>query len=343
MSLTPKQSQQIDGILDNLNDLLNKRFSQAIRIAPKIANVEADIRWHQIATVRQVLENGKGFGPLKIVVGDILASNDEEKKRALFNPVHQVSILTELITPEEDQHAKGNAGQMSIRDVKSFYKALDPSLDKILMLMQTWIWWDLRDAAEFYRFDQQEQRFQALLSREMDQNILDAYRKEMGLKPGMDINKGMILKFEFDRTREIIEYFENVLANEKGFQVIVVSEERAGSTEADTTTIRLAKRIMAIDKLHAQKEDAEPQVKTFYASQMGVPADQVTRDSIIEYEEMLARRDRQALTEYLVSGCKMGRTANYKLLRIQKLRARFENLAKAGGITLPKPEAAPQA
>ncbi|HBF34907.1 TPA: hypothetical protein DDW35_10140 [Candidatus Sumerlaeota bacterium] len=340
MSLTDQQQQQIDGIIAHLDDFLDKRFDQAIRVMPRLAAAESDIRWHQVATIRQILEEAKGFGPERISVCHLLCSPDEEKKRALFSPVNQVSLLNEIIPADDeskkDSHSGGSTGtQLEIRNVKLFYKALDPTLDRIIVLLQTWIWWDLRDAAELYRFDMQEYRIQSLITRQLDARVIEYYRQEMNAKAGVEIARTDILRFELGRTKEIIDYFQHARTQEKGFQVVVVSEERSGSTEADTTCVRLAKRIMAIDKMRAQKdEELDGQLKAYYAAQMGVPPEQMTRETAVDYEEMLARRDRQALTDYLVSGCQMGKTSNYKKLKEEDMKVRFEALCNAAGVVV---------
>jgi hypothetical protein len=57
-------------------------------------------------------------------------------------------------------------------------------------------------------------------------------------------------------------------------------------------------------------------------------------------EESHARRERQTLSEQLMSGCKMGKTFNYKVLKLQQMRARFEDLCKLLGVS-PQDVAAP--
>jgi hypothetical protein len=343
MALSDKQKQRVAGILQYLNDLLDKRFVQANRVSPRIATVEGDIRWHQIETMRQILESSKGFGPVKIVVGDILASADEEKKRDLFNPTNQVSIMNQVIPSDEEAHgAKKTAGQLEIRNVKTYYKALDPSLEKVLLLLQTWIWWDLRDASDLYRFEMQEQRLQNLKSHEFNAAMVEFYRKEMNIRPGVEVAKDDAIKFEMARTKEIVDLFEHRRAEEQGHEMILVREEREGSLESDATCVKLAKRLMAIEKARTLKDPVEESLKNFYAAQIGVPATQVTTQAILQSEEAQARRERQTLSEQLASGCKAGNTFNYKMLKLQDMKTRYENLCKLLGIS-PTAEAQPTA
>jgi len=342
MDQADKLQQRAKGILRYLNDILDKRFTQARRVNPKVATVEADIRWHQMQTMRDILNTARGFGPLRLYVADILASGDEEKKRDLFDPVNQVSIMNEIV-PVEDQLKDRRAGQMEIRDVKTFYKALDPSLEKILQLLQTWIWWDLPDAAELYRVEAQEQKFESLKTCQVDKALQDRYRKEMGEKPGIEISREKILRFELQRTRDILDRLDRRLKAERGHEMVLITEERNGTPTADAACVNLTKRLMAIDKLRNQRDaPLDPAVKQFYASQTGVPVDKITAEEALEYEQRQAGIARQRLAEELSRGCEIGESANYKRVLVDRMQKRYEAMAASIGVSArPRPAATP--
>ena len=335
---TEQQTHRIEGVVKHLDDFIDKRFAQARRVNPKLGTVEADIRWHQMQTVRQVLGSYKGFGPQRLMVCDILCSTDEAKKRDLFNPVDQASIMNEVIPQEEKTgHQQQRAGQLEIRDVKSFYKALDPSLEKMLVLLQTWIWWDLRDAADLFRFDLQQARLRELREGELNDRFKEHYRAEMKVRPGVEILKQDVLEFELGRTRDIVEQYRERRNEEHGYQIIVVSQECAGSTETDALCVRLAKRLMAIDKIKAQKGDLDPTVKQYYGPQMGMSPDGVTREAVLSFEEHQAARERQTLSELLSSSSRMGSTVNYKVANLDAMEVRLNALYTS--LNVAKPEA----
>jgi len=339
-SLTDKQKQRADGILNHLGDLLEKRIQQAGRVNPKVPQVSADILWHQIATMRQVIETAKGFGPIKLVVSDILCSTDEPKKRDLFNPSNQVCLLNEILPSEEESGSETRrAGQLEIRDVRTLYRALDPSLDKILTLIQTWIWWDLRDAADQLRFDMQEQRILSLHGRELDAGMVEYYRKEMGTRPGEDVTKQAVIRFELGRAREIVDRYQAARETDRGHQAIVVIQERGGSQEEDQMVIRLAKRLSAIEKVRSLNGNLDQAVKNYYSGQLGLSADRINQEAILRYEESQARLERQRLADLLLqAGGRLGSTANYKLLILGQMGKRLEVLAGKTGIAVPPPE-----
>lgn len=333
MTQTDKHKQNVDGILKHLNDFLDKRFGQARRINPSAARAEADMRLHMGEVMRSVLARAKGFGPLRLVVADILASDDAEKRVALFNPTDQVSLLNEIV-PVEEELKQRRAGQLEIHDVRTLYRSLDPSLEKILTLVETWIWWDLLDAAERFRFDLQERILQNLRGCNLDAPMVDYYRQEMKTRPGVDISRTDMVKFELARAKEILDRFEVRRLAEGGHEIIGVNLERDGNSEADACTVRLAKRLTAIDKMRLLADgEVEKTIRDYYAPQIGLPADRVTAQAIADYENRLARRDRQTLVELLTNNCTTGETLSYKLVLLQDMRCRFDTLCTIFGAT----------
>ena len=118
MDFTPQQEKRIDGILALVKDYLDARFTHARRVNPRISHIYADIMWQQLATLRLILREGKAFGPVKYLVADILCSDDEPKRKALFNPVDQNSIMNEIIDVEEEKRDQ-KAGTLEIKDIDS--------------------------------------------------------------------------------------------------------------------------------------------------------------------------------------------------------------------------------
>jgi hypothetical protein len=326
--------QHIDGIIAKVNMLLDKRFAQARRIQPKVQQAEADMRFHQLQVLRDLLASRKGFGPEKFHVANILASADEEKKAALFNPVDQVSMLNEII-PEEDQTGARTAGRLTVRSVSGFYSALDPSLASVLELLQTWIWWDLRDASELYRFDLQEQNLNDIKSgREYSEEDLDWYRNEMGLKPGVQIDKQEIMKFELKRAKEIIDRFAQRLTAEEGHQVIVVSQGREATPETDTAIIRLGKRLQTIETVRNQDDNLDPKIRQHYGQIFNISPEDVKAERILTHEEHIADVEREKVSEMLAGGFVMQNTANFKYLAYENILNRFETTCAGLGVTL---------
>ncbi len=341
MALTDKQAHRVDRIMFYMDDLLDKRFAQARRINPVVGGVEADVRWNQGETMRRVLTGGKAFGPVKILVADILCSHDADKTRALFNPTDQASIMTEIIAVAEEAGEK-RAGQLEIHDVRSMYRALNPSLEKVLLLVQTWIWWDLRDAADMVRFEAQVQRLRVLKDKEFDKTLEEYYHREMHVRPDEALDMTAALRFELGRLKGILDKYRERVNVEPGYQMIVVNLEREGSPEADTACLGLARRLMAIDKVRAQPNGLDDNVRKFYANQMKVSPEEVTAAAIVTFEEAQARLERAQLADNLASLGNVGRSANYKQVKLDELDQQYRSVHDL--LALPEaPAAAPAA
>ena len=327
---TPQEHRQ--GILSKLSDLLDNRFAQVRRIAPGVGQCEGDMRMHQMELMRLVLMGRKGFGPIKLCVADILASFDDTKRLALFNPTDQVSLLNEIV-PSEEEAGERRAGQLAVRSLKTFYSAIDPSLEPILDLLQTFIWWDLPDAAELYRFDLQLERIEWFKTAELDQEVIDFYRKEMNARPGVEITRSDLIKFELLRAKGIMAAYAKRREADEGHQIIAVSMEHPGNPEADAATIRLAKRLTAIEKVRVKRDHLDDEVKQYYAPQLGIGADDVTGEAILALEESQAAHERQQLFEQLSTGQTMHEAGNYKLMELEAMQYRLEEVCQSFGIT----------
>jgi hypothetical protein len=343
MALIDKSKQNLDGILKHLNDFLDKRFGQARRINPSAARAEADMRLHMGEVMHSVLARPKGFGPERLVVANILASDDAEKRTALFNPTDQVSLLNEIV-PVEEELKQRRAGQLEIHDVRTLYRSLDPSLEKILTLVETWIWWDLLDAAERYRFDVQERILQNLRGCTLDATLVEYYRQVMKTRPGVELTRADMAKCELARAKEILDRFEARRQSDGGHQIIGVNLEREGNAEADACAVRLAKRLTAAEKMRLLGDgEVEKGIRDYYAPQIGLPADRVTAQAIADYENRLARRDRQTLLDLLTNNCVTGETLGYKQVLLQDMRKRFDSLCAIFGATAHAAPPAPAA
>jgi hypothetical protein len=179
----------------------------------------------------------------------------------------------------------------------------------------------------------------------VDASLEEYYRKEMNVRPGVELAKQEIVKFEMERLREIVSYFQIRRNEEHGYQMIVVSEEREGTPEADAMTIKLAKRLTAVEKIRAQGDSLDENVRKFYAPQLGLAPEQVSASAVLSWEESLVRRDRQQLHDLLSSQFKLGRTISYKQAKLEELHVRMDKMMKLYGMSVQKPatETAPVA
>ncbi|HNY26490.1 MAG TPA: hypothetical protein PKH31_03835 [Candidatus Sumerlaeota bacterium] len=331
--MSDSMQKHIEGILHKLDDFLDQRYAQGKRLSSLVAVAEADMRMQQQAVLRQILVEGKGFGPLRIAVVDILTSFDLVKKNALFHTVDQVCILNEIVPEEKDDSGKKTAGQLDIRSIKKLYSAIDPSFERLLSLLQTWIWWDLRDAADLYTFDLQISKTEQLKTINVDDALVETYRKEMGAKPGTEIRRQDMIKFELQRSKLLIAQYGQRRDADHGHEIILVAKFMEGTPDADASCVRLASHLTAIEKLRVLQGEVNDQVKQIYAPQLRLPAEKVTAQAILDLETRSAAQERKILAEAMSKTRPVGEMVNYKRQKMADMLHMFAAACQAFGVT----------
>jgi len=229
MSLNPKTQKRVDSILKKIQDYMDIRFTHAVRVNPKIGHVYDDVRWQQLTTLRQILESTKAFGPDRYYVADILCDDNMLRKKALFNATDQNSIFNEVINLKDRMEWEKRAGQLPIHDMRTFYSALDPSLEKIVELIQTWIWWDIADSSGMVAFEHQAIIMKQLQTVPIEGQILEHYQKTLK-KAASELDRKMILQYEFDRLENIYKEYQERRTEEAGFQMILKRDVKEDKT-----------------------------------------------------------------------------------------------------------------
>lgn len=323
MELTPLQQKRVEGIRDIVHDYLDVRFAHASRINPTISHVYKDLSWQQLETLRHILSETKMFGPVRYLVADVFASDDESKKYALFNPADQNSILNEIVNIKEELK-ETRAGILDIKDMRSLYTALDPSLEHIVELIQTCIWWDLPDAVDLFNFDQEYQRIVALQKREIDDKISDYYHKLFHKSRDTEITKEGILEYEFERLKHIYDRFHKRRDEEPGFRIIIkrdpLPEDNIYSLIEDSRNHYQAKeKIQNLPELDKES-------KTHYAQALSLTPKEIDVEKAVKFEEAQLDRKLGELQEALKNKRTLGEPYDYKRAQLEKLQDRLSHL-----------------
>ncbi|MCX7013490.1 MAG: hypothetical protein NTW86_13205 [Candidatus Sumerlaeota bacterium] len=318
MAASDKLTRKIDGILRYVLEYIEARFEHACRINPAMRHVRDDLVWQEMASMRQILASAKGFGPDKFFVVDILTSFDEKKKYALFNPTDQHNIFNEIVSEaeaEKEKQAKIEAA--TIRNIGDFYKAIDPSLGKAILLVQTWLWWDLPDALDLFVLDLQAERIAALRQREMTPDLLAFYRNEMN-DPKADLSTQDVVNFEVKRSHEVAANFEKRRATDPGFQIIIKRE--AGPADAlDAQILSLAQRLRVIEQVKRAGQ-LEPPLREHYAKVFQAAPEAVTPERVGAYEREICAGLRAKLRTQLETDSALGEPYNFKQKQLDLVR-----------------------
>lgn len=323
MDVTTQQQKKIEGVCKKVKDYLDIRFAHASRINPKIAHTYEDLVFPQIESVRNLLGSSKAFGPIKFVVVEILVGDDDNKRKALFSPTDQNSMMNEILNLRDKDDKKKTAGTLDIKDLMTYYKAIDPSLEKIVELVQTWIWWDLGDACDLYHFENQAARIAHLRDNELTDNIIDYYKKTYK-KAAEEITKEFILAVEIEKLEHLCDRFEAQRKLEEGYQQIFKRDE-APNTNVDQLIINVSKRLMAVEKVKSSQV-LEPAIKDYYSKTMAVPPGEITKERILEYEDRIIREMKQQIAKAITENRILGLPYNYKLLQLKTIKEQFVKL-----------------
>lgn len=265
-SVVNPADRNVDGILKHMREYLDSREQQVVRMNPAIENVIRDVAWIHLEILRKVLQKSKAFGGEKYRVADVLTGFDDTKRKALFSTAgDQNSIMDEIIERTDDT---GKAADNNIHDMRTFFRAIDPSLENLVQLIQHWVKWDLPDASDLHSFDEQIRRLTALRGIEFNEDLRNRYRAAMGKTPDAAISEQEIFQMELHRLNQIAGRFCSRRNEEEPYQLILCRDETDGQESADpydyklrqceTVTQRLATERQATEAHIAAKTGGQP-------------------------------------------------------------------------------------
>jgi hypothetical protein len=334
MEITAVQQKRVEAICELLKDYMDVRFAHAVRVNPHIAHVYDDVAWQELTSVRQVLTTTKAFGPVRFLVADILCSDDKLKVGSLFNPVDQNSIMNEIIDEKESKRDQ-RAGILEIGSMRTLYRALDPSLERIVELIQTWLWWDLMDATLLFDFDQQVQRLHSLKTHEMNEKLEEYYHKALKRAISEKISKPEIMDYEFKKLEGMLGQFAQRRNEDEGYRVIIKRDELPESG-INAEILDLGKHINALQGLETA-HDLKEETRVSYAPLLDCSPAEVTRERVIEFEKKQVESRKKDLMGRLARPKHLGPPYDYKQRQLEELRRRVE---EARSIFVPEQAAA---
>ncbi len=316
---TPAQKRAVEAILRKVQDYLDMRYEQVRRLNPKLESIWEDVCWQQMTSLHLSLSNDKSFGPVRCHVGETLLGDDLRKAGEFFIPTAQVNVLGEIVEEREADTAR-TAGILEIHDMRSMFRAIDPSLERLVTLVQTYIWWDLPDAADLARFDKKEAIIKAISRDGISPEAAAAYREPLGLVK--DPTKEQVLEYEGKILQKTVGSFNFRRGGEPGYRIIV-AREHAGADDPDTL----------IDMLHNQKnmlkalrkgKPLDSQLAEQFARGLNCEPAEVTPELAIETLEKAVNTNRRRLCDAL-TGKRTGTQYDYKNRQLGRLK---EHLAK---------------
>lgn len=232
-SAVKQVDRNVEGILAHMRDYMDAREQQLVRINKKVQNVIKDVTWMHLDILRHVLQKPKAFGGEKFRVADVLSGADDLKRKALLSSSDQNSIMDEII--DRPDEATGKKAADSIHDMRTLFRAIDPSLESLVQLIQFWVKWDLPDAADLHSFDEQIRRLKALRSIQLTDDIRGRYRQALGKPADVAITDDEIFQMEMKRLEQIASRFCARRHEDEPFQLIIRREGEAEAGEEGPT------------------------------------------------------------------------------------------------------------
>ncbi len=317
---TPAQKRAVEAIERKVQNYLDMRYEQVRRLNPKLETIWEDVCWQQMASLNLSLSNDKSFGPARYHVAETLLSNDLRKAADFFVPTAQVNLLGEIVEEREADTAR-TAGILEIHDMRSLFRAIDPSLERLVTLVQTFIWWDLPDAVDLARFDKKETVVKAIERDGLSPEAAAAYREPLGITK--DATKEQALQYEGKLLQQTANSFRFRRTGEPGFRIIVAREQEGGD-DPDVLIDMLHNQNSVLKGLRKGKP-LDSQLAEQFARGLRCEPSEVTTELAIETLEKALTTNRRRLCDAL-TGKRSGAQYDYKLRQLRRLEERLKKL-----------------
>lgn len=243
----------VDGILSYMRQYVALRQARVVEFNPKFGPVISDIIWIHLEILRKVLEKSKVFGGEKYRVADILTGGDDAKRRTLLSTTGEQNSIMDDIIERSDESGKG--ADQSIHDMRSLFRCTDPSLERLVQLIQHWVKWDLPDAADLHAFDEQVRRLTALRNYQLNDEVRARYRQALGKSQDATITDGEIFDVELRRLDQIAGRFCGRRNEDEPFEWIISRQEvtdAQDSVRAQTPEVSPTDAIVQALKISSQ-------------------------------------------------------------------------------------------
>lgn len=323
--LTPSQNNNIESIIKIIEEFLDIRFDHACRINNKITHVVEDLKWQQLMNLREVLGASKGIGENRYMTVDMMMGDDDNLRKTLYMAQGQNSICNEIIKSTDSRSAQAVSG-LSIKDITSFYRAIDPSLVSILELVQTWIWWDIEDAAEIHFFDNETKKIGKLYSTQITPEIKHYYIRLFHRGDDEDVTKDEIITFEVAKLERVYQRWAERKSDQESYQMIIKRDEKE-SINIDDSIIKLSKHIANLKNIKTTHKLTEEMAK-YYSQVFKCNQEEITMPKVLDYEQNTIDESKRNLSAIQATGKVYGQPYDYKEMKLKEYKVKLETVIK---------------
>ncbi|MEO8377282.1 MAG: hypothetical protein ABI579_06400 [Candidatus Sumerlaeota bacterium] len=319
---TPLQKRAVESIMAKMQLYLDMRFQQIRRVNSKVDAIWDDLTWQQMSQLRTSLSSDKGFGPVRVHVAELFLSDDQRRIRELLSVKSQNSLLGEIVEEKEkDTHRTG--GSLDVHDMRTLFQAIDPGLDKMIGLVQTFIWWDLEDAVDLARFEKKVGIIRAFEENGITDEMADYYRELIGTdrKPAAED----VILHECKMLSRTLDLFRTRRNSEQGYQMIVKREIQP--TENPDVIIEATANQMGMLKALRGGKVLDDTLKEQFSKALACEPSTVTADRAISFLDMTIQTNKKRLKAGLM-GSGGGQPYNVKRLQLDEMEKRFKETVR---------------
>lgn len=320
----------LDGVMKHMQIYMSLREAAACRINKSLVGVLNDIIWMQMTNLIKVLSGYKSYGPEKYRVCDVMAGWDENRKREFFQLTGQNTIMHE-ISPRDDKNVKNAVADEVIHDLKTFFKAMNPGIESMVELVESWIMWDVRDATDIFNFEEQIKKLVILRNRELPPEFLRQYAGEMNKMAGEDPTQADVYVFELNRLRSLITGLIIRLREQKPYKMIVARRTEVVNNAIDMELQSVARHCRALEMIAALPDGpiTDEKVRAHYGAVLALESERITKAAVTEYESAQIGEGKIRLRTML-DDTTDGEAYNYKSEQVFELKDQYDAEAELG-------------
>jgi hypothetical protein len=317
---TPLQKKAVDAIMNHMMYYLDRRFQQVVRINPGSEAAWEDICWQECTKLRRSLSLDKPYGPVRLHMAELLLSDDQKKIYDLLQPKGQYSLLGEIVEERESAGHK-TEGQLEIHDMRTLFRAINPNVETLITLMQTYIWWDLPDAILVARFGWKSDRVRNFEEKGITEEMAAYYSALMGEERTPTADD--VIAYECRMLDRTLAEFRLRRSEERGFRVIVRREPTP--QEDPERLIEALAGQLGLQKMLQKGEGLDDNLREQFAKVMKSEPQDVTAERALPILTEMIGANRQRLKNAL-TGRGSGELYNLKLRQLRDLEKRFEEI-----------------
>jgi hypothetical protein len=218
--------------------------------------------------------------------------------------------------------------------MRSLFRAIDPSLESVATLIQTFIWWDLEDAALLAKFDKKAGLIPSFEQNGLTPEMANMYMELMG--GGKRPDTAAVVRYELNQLRTVVDIYRQRREEEHTYQAIIVREATA-QENPELLIEALAQQQQMLRSLRAGGTIDEVRAEQF-ARAMGIEPAMVTPERVSAFLETMIAGNRTRLRNAL-NGGGSGPAYNLKAKKLEELEQRLAELLAGREIGDPAPTA----